>query len=370
MKIIIDYSSSWRNSVLTGSNDEPIQRRNFKASSKSQETIDVRCISENTVLGVLCRLIGDQRKLYQAKASDDFYFKNLDMTFQEIKSSSTSWNDTALLINKSENRPPQSSFIGVLDENEPLFFSKYSYTLWSLLDYDFRELLEFIINPDIDIKEGIVSPLQILNRVRYDISSMDRVEFVNDSIESLEIRLKEELLKPKPRENKLLELQKEIEALVIKSQDSENIIFERKLRDAVNKLSNAFSDQDYYEKSNSVYPSRIYAGALYLMILEMEKQGFDTSDLVTRKGTIKGFSKRGFNGVRDFLNPLMGNKRKTTHTPYLLTKANGQLEIILDMDFEKAKELKQMIDNAGVSSFYLGKKGLAYVSDIDIREVA
>ena len=367
MRIIIDFSSSWRNSVLTGSNDKPIQKRNFKASSKSHEAVDVRCISENTVLGVLCRLIGDQRKLYQAKASDDFYFKNLDMTFQEVSSSSISWNDTALLINKSENRPPQSSFIGVLDENEPLFFSKYSYTLWSVLDCDFEEIIDFIINPDINIKEGTVSPRQILNRVRYDISSMDKIEFVSDSIKSLEVRLKDELLKIKARENKVLELQEEIEALIIKSQDSENIVFERKLRDAVNKLSNEFSDQAYYEKNNSVYPSRIYAGALYLMVLEMTKQGFDTSDLITKKGTIKGFSKRGFNGVRDFLNPLMGNKKKTTHTPYLLTKASGQLEITLDIDVAKAKELKQMIDNAGVSSFYLGKKGLAYVSDIRLH---
>ena len=367
MRIIIEYSSSWRNSVLTGSNDEPVQKRNFKASSKSQETADVRNISKNTVLGVLCRLIGDQRKLYQATASDDFYFKNLDMTFQEVNSNSICWNETALLINKSENRPSQSSFIGVLDENEPLFFSKYSYTLWSILDYDFEELLDFIINTDIDIKEGTVSPRQILNRVRYDISSMDKIEFVSNSIESLEIRLKEEVLKLKPRESKVLELQEEIEALVIKSQSSKNIVFERKLRDAVNKLSNEFSDQAYYEKSDSVYPSRIYAGALYLLVLEMTKQGFDTSDLITKKGTIKGFSKRGFNGVRDFLNPLMGNKKKTTHTPYLLTKASGQLEIILDIDVAKAKELKQMIDNAGVSSFYLGKKGLAYVSDIRLR---
>lgn len=367
MRIFIDYSSSWRNSVLTGSNDEPIQKRNFKASSKSQEAVDIRYISKNTVLGVLCRLIGDQRKLYQAKASDDFYFKNIDMTFQEVNSSSTSWNETALLINKSENRPPQSSFIGVLDENEPLFFSKYSYTLWSILDYDFENLLDFIIDPDIEIKEGSVSPRQILNRVRYDISSMDRIEFVNNSIGSLEVRLKDELSKPKPRDSKVSELQEEIKALVIKSQDHENIVFERKLRDAVNKLSNEFLDQAYYEKSDTVYPSRIYAGALYLMVLEMNTQGFDTSDLITKKGTIKGFSKRGFNGVRDFLNPLMGNKKKTTHTPYLLTKASGQLEITLDIDIAKAKELKQMIDNAGVSSFYLGKKGLAYVSDIRLH---
>ena len=367
MRVFIDYSSSWRNSVLTGSNDEPTQKRAFKASSKSQETVDVRDISENTVLGVMCRLIGDQRKLYQAKASNDFYFKNMHITFRELNSNLASWNETALLINKSENRPPQSSFIGVLDNEEPLFFSKYSYTLWSILDYDLENLLDFIIHPKVDIKKGTVSPRKILNRVRYDISSMDRIEFINDTIESVETRLKEELLKPKPRESKVLELQDEIEALVIKSQDSKNIVFERKLRDAVNKLSNNFPDQAYYEKNNSVYPSRIYAGALYFMILEMTKQGLDTSDPITKKGTIKGFSKRGFNGVRDFLNPLMGNKKKTTHTPYLLTKASGQLEITLDIDVTQAKELKQMIDDAGVSSFYLGKKGLAYVSDIRLR---
>nr|WP_280176386.1 hypothetical protein [Legionella londiniensis] len=43
------------------------------------------------------------------------------------------------------------------------------------------------------------------------------------------------------------------------------------------------------------------------------------------------------------------------------------MDIYLDVDLEKAVELKKMIDSAGVSSFYLGKKGLAYVSRIDVR---
>lgn len=370
MKIIIDYHSSWRNSVLTGSNDEPVQKRNFKASSKSKEAIDVREISKNTVLGVLCRLIGDQRKLYQAKATDDFYFKNLDITFQEVHSKSISWNETAFLINKSENRPPQSSFLGVLNEDEPLFFSKYAYTLWSVLFYDFEELLDFINSPNVSIKNGKVSPREILNRVRYEVSTMERIEFIDDRIKSLKAKLEEELLKPKPRETRVSQLNEEIEVLVLQSQIPKNIAFERKLKDAINRLSIEFPDQSYYEKSNSVYPSRLYAASLYLMILEMNKQDIDVSSLITKSGSIKGFSKRSFNGVRDFLNSLTGNKKKTTHTPYPLTKASGQLEITLDLDFAKAKELKQMIDDAGVSSFYLGKKGLAYVSDIDIREVA
>jgi hypothetical protein len=47
-----------------------------------------------------------------------------------------------------------------------------------------------------------------------------------------------------------------------------------------------------------------------------------------------------------------------------LQKASGVLEITLNISPEKAQELKQMIANAGVSAFPLGKKGLAYVSKI------
>jgi hypothetical protein len=50
----------------------------------------------------------------------------------------------------------------------------------------------------------------------------------------------------------------------------------------------------------------------------------------------------------------------------LLTKASGQLEVNIDIEREDARHLKLLIDSAGVSSFYLGKKGLAYVSDIRI----
>lgn len=48
----------------------------------------------------------------------------------------------------------------------------------------------------------------------------------------------------------------------------------------------------------------------------------------------------------------------------MMTKASGQLEILIDVDRDKGQEIKTLIENAGVSSFYLGKKGLAYVSNI------
>ncbi len=115
----------------------------------------------------------------------------------------------------------------------------------------------------------------------------------------------------------------------------------------------------------------LYAVALYLQVERMRENNFNVEYYLKKNNEIQiqGFSKRSFNGVRDFLNKLAGNYNKTTGTPYPLIKANGQLIITLNIPRDKAKELKQMIENAGVSSFYLGKKGLAYVTSIDTREV-
>jgi hypothetical protein len=48
----------------------------------------------------------------------------------------------------------------------------------------------------------------------------------------------------------------------------------------------------------------------------------------------------------------------------ILTKASGQLIINLNISKDQTRDLEEKIENAGVSSFYLGKKGLAYVTDI------
>jgi hypothetical protein len=72
------------------------------------------------------------------------------------------------------------------------------------------------------------------------------------------------------------------------------------------------------------------------------------------------------NQKRIWGNPYMLKKRVKGEgeTVSLLTKASGVLEINLNIDRARAEQIKQQIENAGVSSFYLGKKGLAYVSDI------
>ena len=50
----------------------------------------------------------------------------------------------------------------------------------------------------------------------------------------------------------------------------------------------------------------------------------------------------------------------------ILTKASGHLEITIDVGPAKGREIQNLIENAGVSSFYIGKKGLAYVTKIRV----
>ena len=98
---------------------------------------------------------------------------------------------------------------------------------------------------------------------------------------------------------------------------------------------------------------------------------------------LKGFSVNGFT-PKDFMSLFTGGKKIVYGNPYIaksfekgvgqvtsmLTKASGVLKISIDIERDEAKALKKLIENAGVSSFYLGKKGLAYVINIDTRKVS
>ena len=83
MQIIIEYESSWRNSFLDGSNNEALPKKGRKfigsmTSLKQGENFIQREITLNTVMGILNRLIGDQRKLYQARNHPDYYFADIE----------------------------------------------------------------------------------------------------------------------------------------------------------------------------------------------------------------------------------------------------------------------------------------------------
>ncbi|NOQ94271.1 MAG: hypothetical protein GQ547_06515 [Methylophaga sp.] len=335
MKIIIDYESSWRNSFLDGSNNEPLPKkgRNFVGSMTSlrkPENFKKREVTLDTVMGILNRIIGDQRKLYQARESESYFFKDIDY----VDSDKVTFNDVAIETNEMTyirnitGSTDQNSFTGSIKTNDVMFLSDYSAEFWGVLTLDFEELCHFIISKNkvttvIDMNPvSIISQLDILN-------------------------------KEKPVANEGL------------------------ANEAMQVLNQIFEGIEYLNRKGEVMPISLYCSSLYLQLERLP----DTDSAKTKAGGISGISKRGFT-TKDFMNRFTtGEKKKIWGNPYirkervkgigevvsLMTKASGKLEIEVDVDKGKAREIEIMIENAGVSSFYLGKKGLAYVSDIDIR---
>lgn len=334
MKITIEYEASWRNSFLSGNNNEPLPKPDRKfigsmTSLKNSENFIQRKVTIDTVMGILNRLIGDQRKLYQSRIDEAYFFKNIE--------NSITYQDKPIVINQEmtyirniTGSTDQNSYTGMVKTHDPMFLSDYSAEFWGVLALNLNELCEFIIK-DSQVKTNIdTNPLTIISRL-------------------------EEIHKMKPVEN-IGEV---------------SLIFF--------KLKNKFEKYKGVNNKGLLLIISMYCSALYLQ-LERLSEKYDMSTAKTKAGGISGISNNGFT-KKDFMNRFTtGDKKKIWGNPYiheefikgigrvkhLMTKASGTLDIEISIDHQKAKELEAMIENAGVSSFYLGKKGLAYVSKIRI----
>ena len=338
MKIDIEYEASWRNSFLDGSNSEPLPKKGRKfigsitALNKDKNNYIKREVTLDTVMGILNRLIGEQRKLYQARQDEFYYFKKIENRVSFRENIKVKNSELVYLRNMSGNTD-QNSFTGMINTNDSMFSSDYSKEFWGVLELDLDELLEFIVNDSEVNKEIALDPLAIADRFA-EIGKIKAIE--DDGIASKALKV----------------------------------------------LENKFEGTNYKNKKDKIVPLNLYCSSLYLQ-LERLSSRYDLSSALTKTGTITGISKRLFT-KKDFMNRFTtGERKKIFGNPYIaksfakgegqttlmLTKTSGKLEIIIDIPREKAKELKNMIDNAGVSSFYLGKKGLAYVTKISTKEV-
>ncbi|AXY60504.1 type I-Fv CRISPR-associated protein Cas5fv [Acinetobacter sp. WCHAc010052] len=335
MQIIIEYESSWRNSFLDGSNNEPLPKggRNFIASMttlKQAGNYKKRDVSKDTVMGVLNRLIGEQRKLYQARQDKEYYFSEIEKILkdEDIIDKSTISNEMVYIRNISGSTD-QNSFTGMIKANDPAFKSEYSSELWGILWLDLDEVAQFICDEKYQTQTDIeLDPITVCNQIE------------------------------------LLSAEKVIDAV-----DS--------VKDALDILQSKFDDVNYLNAKEQLPLISLYASALYLQIERLSKE-YDLSSALTKSGGLSGISKRGFT-KKDFMDRYTtGSKKLIWGNPFLLkekkkgegevvsilSKASGQLIINLNISKEQARDLEEKIEDAGVSSFYLGKKGLAYVSYI------
>ena len=338
MKIIIDYESSWRNSFLDGSNNEPLPKtgRNFIASMtslKKEGNYIVRDITKDTIMGVLNRLIGEQRKLYQARQDPNYYFRKIEQELcaEHIIDEPVLTDEIVFLRNMS-GCTDQNSFAGLIKGNDPAFCSDFSEKLWGILFLELPEIFNFYQNADYQVnkKQDSLDPITVINQL----------ESLNE-------------LKP--------------------------INLEGQSKAAYKFITAKFEDVDFKLTTKEQFtPISFYTAALYVQ-LERLAQQYDLSKALTKIGGLSGISKRGFT-KKDFMaRYTTGDKKLIWGNPYILSqrikgegevksllkKASGRLTINLDIAKKDAEDLEQKINDAAVSAFYIGKKGLAYLVAIE-----
>jgi len=346
MKILINYQGAWRNSFLDGDNNNasPKKGRNYIASGKSLgasggDNFIERNITHDTVMGVLNRLIGDRRKLYQARsvANNDYYFRDLEAKVSFDDKVQTQNNEVVYLRNMKRNNFDQNSFTGIIKLSDPLLTSPYSKALFGILAHDFETLCD-IINVTAPSTQSLpLDPLMIA-----------------DAMTAIAA------LKPIP-------VGKQTPAML----------------SALAVLSDYVAQQEgkvaFFNAKGAITPLPVYCSALYLQLSRLARS-HDVSGALTKLGKITGFCFNGFTR-KDFINRFTtGSKKPIYGNPYLvkrrikgqgevtfsLIKASGRLDITLDLPAQQARELKTIIHDAGVTTFVLGKKGLAYVHNIII----
>jgi hypothetical protein len=336
MKIIIEYESSWRNSFLDGNNNEPLPKAGRKfigsmTSLKNDTNFIQREVTLDTVMGVVNRLIGDQRKLYQARNTEDYFFEDIE-PLVSFTDKPKAINNEMTYIRNITGSTDQNSYTGMIKVHDSMFLSDYSNEFWGVLALNVEELCQFIISKGEVEARVALDPLSIIARLEElnKLKAIENVELANNAFEL---------------------------------------------------LKNKFDNFKGLNSKGLIYPIALYCSALYLQ-LDLLTNKFDMGTAKTKAGGISGISHNGFT-KKDFMNRFTtGEKKKIWGNPYihekfvkgegktkhLMTKASGTLDIVINVSRDKAKQIKQLIDNAGVSSFYLGKKGLAYVNSISIKE--
>lgn len=335
MRIYITYESTWRNSFLDGSNNEPLPQkgRKFIASMtelKKPGNYLQRTITKDTVMGVLNRLIGEQAKLYQARQRDNYYFSEIESKLKnsDIVDKPSITNEVVYIRNMTGSTD-QKSFVGMLNLNDPWLQGKYATNFWNIIWLEPEELLGYLLNDKLIIKEleNKIEPFAIA--ARFD-------ELRNQYLE---------------KTNRLI--------------------------DALDLLSKKFSNFKIKERNERINSEALYCSALYLQFEKMPEEYRE--QIRASRGGLVGISHNNFT-YKNFIARFTGGEKPVWGGAYLkkekmkgqgevvtvLNKAGGELIINLDIPRDKAIDLEEKIENAGVSSFYLGKKGLAYVTDIRV----
>lgn len=398
MKITINYSSKWSNSfsdaetknptalslgaVQEGIKDEKViisendtyEDIMYKVN-KVYPNFQYNTITKNTVLGVLSRLLGEIRYLNNFIDEEPDHIINVIKDKVSFKVIDREIYNEVIRISTPE-KEVQSNGGGLISEkakdNILLSKNEYSELLYSVFNIINLDMLEKFINvlevsTTIEEVKTFFVEKELLHTGNFEPYKF--IELYNENLKKTENYEKEyRNLKKGKRET-----DKDIESYtyIIKRIGSLN-----------------HNDEEYHFKPKFINLPGIL---VYLFSNFLIRNKYDICGILTeKKGNIKGIAE-GSGGltIKDFYSAF-SSKKTSVDSPYFLStkffnkkenksinqsdfnigisKEDGILDIFLDISEDEARDLKRRIDAVGVSSFQLGKKGLAYVKEIDIYE--
>lgn len=388
MKIYIKYNDSWRVTNLIGTQEafhnkirpcvadlESLNSENKKFNLQEIETYPKKeKITLSTIWGILYRLVGDVRPLHMIRLKDHYlnFILNENIDFYVEDESKTAecltFQNIGNRYNKNlgyYNQINPNSWKGEIIDNNKIFIEK---DLYQVLLFPFTctptELYELIVNDkylaDTTLKiRGRLSILSLYDKIKQ-IKAED--SFSNDPGEDLLLR-----------KNILNSLKEKINRAQIFSTDR------------------VLGDVEYEEKDLKSY-SCFVLGAVYLSFLHLcEKYKITKNKNESTKETIwecdkfgviqnnkqswnKGLSPRGTLTFKDLVGAI-SEKVNTSIYPIdenirekktKVEVSNGTLIIDLKIDEENAQDFMKMIEEANIGIFRIGKKGTAYIEEIEL----
>ena len=408
MKITIAYSSKWsvelmdelriqkvgamgdlkikNDNLLTLDKDDNYESIMEKIS-KTYDNFSYKTISKRTFLGVLARLLGEIRYLDIALQDPEHPINLLEKSIDYRIYDRVLYNEIISLYKKPTE--VQSNGGGLANNSNHLMltnniWSKILYSIFNMKDLTNLDLfITHVINSN-----NLVSVANYLtiNNFLYtgDIAIHN---FIKEHTNHMAIFSSLHKKYTKEKENMLINPNAQFTQDV---QDYHNVL--TKIAQYTNQNLGANNQFNLNSKTEISLVGLIY----YLIVKWAINNGWqaqvDNGKLINQNQVIQGVARTsGQITIKDLYKYWTQSPKKLSwNMPYILDtnmmkkktapqinqfntnvgvgKECGILEIHIKVPVEEAKRLKNQIKNVAVSTFQLGKKGLAYVKEIDIYE--
>ena len=359
MKIVIEYNDSWTVSNLIGDQKthfnkvrpqaktlDVFNRENEKFSIKKEDSFSRKIkITNDTIWGILYRIVGDVRPLHVIIERNHylkFLEKGLSFKQEEIKERSEflAFQNIGNRSDSSKkgfkNPENQFSWRGEIKNETNKFF----------LEKDLYQILLFPF---------LCSPQELYELI------------VNKKFGKTDLIFKDARLR-------ILSLDSNIKNNII---FSENIEIDKEMREKIiNSLKSYFEKVKYEESDIKKYKMFVYS-ALYMCYdhlckkYEIKEENGKLSSKVF--GKIETFQNKWSAGIahrsitpKDLIAKLANKTYIINYPVEDVAVSDGTIIIDCDIEEKDAKQLKEMIEEANVGVFRVGKKGTAYIKEIQI----